>query len=146
MIIQAPQGSVILTRATPGEKAKHNAPWVLTIGGPTTSGYRANILVLKTPALPGVRYDASAAPRMNGELKQAYPGAQAVKTGTVPVGGEKGAFVSGIVIVQNKPIHTKVVQTVHGGQRYTITFTCADSVYAREVGAFDKTVGSIQWK
>ncbi len=146
MSIQPPMGSNIVTRQIPGQTAKHGKGWVLDVGGPPAkTGYRINFNVMVAPAVPGVVYDARTWPAMSAEMKRASPSVKGVTTGLTRVGGDTASFVTGVITMPKYVVHAKVVQVAHAGMRYTISFTADESVYARQVGAFDKSVASIKW-
>jgi len=144
--LSVPAGYRLITRKDPIAKAHHESPdWVFDCLGAPVNGFNSNFNLMTHAAQPGVTFGASAAPRLGAEMKKQFPASTNITTGALTVGGEKATYVSAILAIQNHNVHTKVVQFVHAGMRYTLTFTSDASVFDKQVGTFDKAVASIKW-
>lgn len=113
--------------------------------GPSTGGFASNVNLVMQAAQPGVKADVPSAEQLGIILKKSNPTYKKVGTGPAAVGGEKGAFVTGTFMVQTHSVQAKQVLIVHGGQQYVLTFSTDTSVFAKQVGAFDKMVASVKW-
>ena len=113
--------------------------------GPSTGGFASNVNLVMQTATPGIKADVPSAEQLGDILKKSNATYKKVGTGALTIGGEKGAFVMGTFMVQTHAVQAKQVLVVHAGQQYVITFSAATSVFAKQVGAFDKMIASLKW-
>ena len=113
--------------------------------GPVSGKFASNVNLMTQAAPPGLKADAASAESLAKGLKGVYPTYKKVGTGTLMVGGDKAAYVSGTFAAKGFTIQNKQVIVVHGGTGYIFTFTADPAAFNKQVGAFDKMVASVKW-
>ena len=114
--------------------------------GPKVGKFVSNVNLVTQPAPPGLTADVKAAESLGEGIKRAFPQYKKLGTGTLTVGGEKAAFISGAFSGKGVSVSNKQVIVVHGGQGYIFTFTADAAAYPKQVAAFDKMVQSVKWQ
>lgn len=122
-----------------------NKQIVFVCQGPKTDGFFTNANLVIQPAPQGVTVSAASALALGSQMKKSLPNYKEVDSGLLNVGGEKAAFHSSTFVVQNHPVHLKQVLLLRGGQMYILSFGSVVPAYSKQVGAFDKMLGSVKW-
>ncbi len=121
-------------------------PAVFVFVGPTTGQVATNINLVVQNNQPPAKADTAAAEQLGDTLKKSEPVYKKDGTGTLTVGGEKAAYLLGTYAFPKAPMQNKQVLVIHNNKQYVFTFTCAASVFAKQVGAFDALLASLKWQ
>lgn len=121
-------------------------PAVFVFVGPTTGQVATNINLVVQNNQPPAKADAAAAEQLGDTIKKSEPVYKKDGTGTLTVGGEKAAYLLGTYAFPKAPMQNKQVLVIHNNKQYVFTFTCAFSVFAKQVGAFDAMLASLKWQ
>lgn len=114
--------------------------------GQETNGFAVNINLIVETAPPGQKADLAAVESLAKMMAAQVPSYRKKETKALVVAGEAAAMLSGTSLQQGTESQNKQVLIVHNGKAYSFTFTAPASEFAKQVGAFDKMIESIEWR